>query len=270
MKFFYFLNQKPLITMGNQATLDYNSLFPAETFHFGYADDKGDRLNGHCSTLHVAWPLTGTEPGQQEIADMIACARQNERKLIGQELHDNVNQLLFTVKLFMQMLQPGTERDKDIQQKSIDYLMMAIDEIRKISCEMVTDCNGDIELAESIRSIISDIHFSTSIRIGFSYNSDIELLSIDKKTNLLRIVQEQLKNVISYSKASKVTIDLQVKHDNVVLTVSDNGVGFDARQECRGIGVTNIHDRAHSCNGRAELQTAKDQGCEWVVTIPVA
>jgi signal transduction histidine kinase len=201
---------------------------------------------------------------------MIAYARQNERKLIGQELHDNVNQLLSTVKLFMEMLQPASDRDKTIQQKSVDYVMMAISEIRKISREMVVDGRVDTDLGDSIRSIIRDIHFSTSIRIGFNYNKNIELLSEDKKINLLRIVQEQLKNIVCYSKASEVSIDLVMLHDEVMLSVIDNGIGFDPKEVHTGIGLSNIYDRARACNGRAELQTSRNNGCAWEITIPVA
>jgi two-component system, NarL family, sensor kinase len=79
-----------------------------------------------------------------------------------------------------------------------------------------------------------------------------------------------LKNIVCYSKASEVTIGLELHHDEVVLSVNDNGVGFDPKEVNAGIGLSNIHDRARACNGRAELQTARNSGCTWEITIPVA
>jgi signal transduction histidine kinase len=180
----------------------------------------------------------------KKIADIISWAQENERKMIGRELHDNVNQILSTVKIFIEMLHPQGEREKDIQNKSVEYMIMAIDEIRRISRELVAPKQKMKALADSINTIIDDIHFSTPIKIVFRHHPAIENLDEDKKTALLRIVQEQLKNIMTYSKAKEVVIKIDVRDGKVIMEIKDNGVGFDAAKITKGIGLSNIYERA--------------------------
>jgi signal transduction histidine kinase len=208
--------------------------------------------------------------GGKKIADIIRKTQENERKLIGRELHDNVNQILSTVKLFMGMLQPEKAREKHIRDKSVGYVMMAIEELRKISREMVAATDKETGLAESIQSIIEDIHYCTRMKITFSCHPGIEFLHPDKKIALLRIVQEQLKNIVNYSKAKRVMINLDLRDGNVSMEIKDNGVGFDAAKATKGIGLSNIYERTIYFKGSVDLKTAEGKGCVLSVKLPAA
>jgi signal transduction histidine kinase len=207
---------------------------------------------------------------EKKIADIIAQARENERKMIGQELHDNVNQILSTVKLFLEMLRPQGEVGKEICDKSVEYIIMAIDEIRKISRELVVPKQKMKGLTDSIHAIIDDIHFSTQIKVVFNHHPGIEHLPQDKKTALLRIVQEQLKNIVSYSKAKKVIINMDVQNGKVTMEIKDNGVGFDAQKTSKGIGLSNIYERTIFFKGSVNIKTAEGKGCVLMISLPAA
>lgn len=227
------------------------------------------------SSLTLAWPpkelsVLQTVEDQKRIANVIASVQERERKLIGQELHDNVNQILSTVRLFLGMLQPVKMSDKSIREKSVEYILMAIEEIRKISNGLVMPGDKEKRLVDTIKGLVADIHFSTTIRIEFTYNADSEHLDMEKSTTLLRIVQEQLKNIVKYSKAELVTISLQTYPDEIRLVIRDNGIGFDPKQKSNGIGLYNIYDRARAHNGSVNLQTAKGEGCMLSVILPAA
>jgi len=94
------------------------------------------------SLFDHASPSTANHPGNnrgnQSMAALLANVKHQERKWIGQELHDNVNQILTTTKLFIEMLNPSQVRDQAIKEKTISYVMLAIEEIRRISRELVT------------------------------------------------------------------------------------------------------------------------------------
>ena len=236
---------------------------------YNYAQPAADTR----STLKLVWPLQQvaalqTRVSKEEIAAIVAGAQEKERKLLGQELHDNVNQILSTVRLFIEMLHPADARDTEIRQKTVEYVALAIEEIRKISGELVKPKQNDKGLLDSIQQIIDDIHFSTPIRIVFKYNKGIECLNPDKKITVLRIVQEQLKNVLKYSKATLVNIDLHSRNEKVSLVIKDNGIGFDPEQTRQGIGLFNIKERAQSHNGFADLQAAEGCGCTLSVSLP--
>jgi two-component system sensor histidine kinase UhpB len=146
--------------------------------------------------------------------------------------------------------------------------MMAIEEIRKLSKELVVPQLKEKGLVDSIRVLIEDIHLSDVIRIKFVHDLENELLAPAKKVTLFRIVQEQLKNIIKHSQAGNVDIMLQSKEGQTRLTIKDNGVGFDARQTHRGIGLSNIYERVRFYNGETDIETAPGKGCTLIVSIP--
>ena len=205
---------------------------------------------------------------QREISEAIIRAQEKERTQIGHELHDNVNQILSTVKLFVDMLTPASKEEKKIKTKSIEYILLAIEEIRKLSKELVVPQLKEKGLVDSIRDLIEDIHLSTVIKIKLTHDLENDLLSPGKKITLFRIVQEQLKNIIKHSQASKVDIYLENKEGNTQLMIKDNGIGFDASQTHSGIGLSNIYERVRFYNGSADIQTAPGKGCTLIVTIP--
>ncbi|MES1221513.1 MAG: ATP-binding protein, partial [Bacteroidota bacterium] len=89
------------------------------------------------------------------------------------------------------------------------------------------------------------------------------------KLNMYRIVQEQLNNILKYASATKVRIKLCVAKKKVILTISDNGIGFDTTRIQKGIGLRNIKSRAASYYGTADFTSEPGHGCMLTVAIPV-
>jgi PAS domain S-box-containing protein len=206
---------------------------------------------------------------QIEISETVIRVQEKERTNIGYELHDNVNQILSTVKLFIDMLTPANKKEKEIKAKSIEYILLAVEDIRKLSKELVVPQLNGSGLVGSIQSLIDDIHFSNVIRIKFTHDHENELLSAGKKITLFRIVQEQLKNILKHSGAKHVEIYLQCKNNDVQLTIKDDGIGFDPKQSPRGIGLSNIHERTRFYNGKVDIKTSAGKGCIMIVAIPI-
>ena len=98
-------------------------------------------------------------------------AQEREWNQIGMELHDNVNQILSTTRMFVDMLKPASEEEQKIKEKSIEYLITAIEEIRKLSRELVVPQFREKGLIDSIYSMAEDIQMSSSLRIRFSHAS---------------------------------------------------------------------------------------------------
>ncbi len=198
---------------------------------------------------------------QREISEIAIHVQERERTRIGHELHDNVNQILSTTRMFVEMLTPANEQEKMVKEKSIEYIHASIEEIRKLSKELAAPelkMNG---LEESITSLIDDIHLSSALNIRFENNHDGFLLSQAKRVTIFRVVQEQLKNILKYSKATEVVISLSNTAGTIELLIKDNGVGFDPSQTRRGIGLSNIHDRVRFYNGTVNIDAAPGKGC---------
>lgn len=207
---------------------------------------------------------------QMEITDTIIQVQEQERTRMGHELHDNVNQILSTAKLFVNMIKASGRDQKNFQQKSMEYIQMAVDEIRKLSKELVAPQLKQEKLTETIQRLVDDMMLTGAVEIDFAYDPDADQVSASKKITLFRVVQEQLKNILKHSSAKNVEILLRLKGADVELSITDNGKGFDPLQTPRGIGLSNIHERTKFHNGTVTLKAAKGQGCALKVALPLA
>jgi len=102
----------------------------------------------------------------------------------------------------------------------------------------------------------------------FGFHED--QLPENKKLALFRILQEQLNNIIKHAMAQNVWINLTSTPHHAKLIIKDNGNGFDPAKIRRGLGLTNIINRAELFGGRVEIATSPGKGCKIKVWIPHA
>jgi signal transduction histidine kinase len=199
---------------------------------------------------------------QKEITAAVIRAQETERSQLGLELHDNVNQVLTTVKLYNEMYLTGMVQDKEILLKSSDYIQECINEIRSISKRLSAPTLGSISLQDSIQELVDSINLTNRVRISCAFNGlDLFVVSEDLHLGIYRIVQESLNNVLKYAGADTVLIELNRKENELCLRISDDGQGFDTSIKRKGIGITNMRTRAENLNGSFFLSSAPGQGC---------
>jgi len=206
---------------------------------------------------------------QKDITETIFAVQEKERTRIGHELHDNVNQILGTSKLFMDMIKTASRKDANLKEKVTEYILAAIEEIRKLSKEMVTPQLKEKGLIASINTLVADLKATNTMNVLFFHQDEIEMISNGKKVALFRITQEQVKNTLKYSQAKNLSIDLQSIDRNVQLIIQDDGIGFDISQTRRGIGLSNIYERTRFYNGEVTIESSPGHGCKMVITIPL-
>jgi two-component sensor histidine kinase len=192
-----------------------------------------------------------------------------ETVLIGQELHDNVNQLLCSAKLHLEVLEVYKQDNVEAKQTTQQLLVEAIEEIKKLSRGLVLQQLKKDTLHESIRALIEDFKTLNKINIIFGiHHLDEELLSVNKKFNIYRIVQEQLRNIQEHSKAKTAVITLETYNNNIELIIDDDGVGFDTHLQVKGIGLINIRERVRLLNGHCEITSSPGKGCRVHIILP--
>jgi len=197
-------------------------------------------------------------------------AQEAERSNISRELHDNVNQLLMSAKLFMNSAKADPEKADEHIGKAITYQMMAVEEIRKLSKKLNTSLVKVIGLSRSIDDIIINMKAFQQIETKFLYDQNLEKrLSEDQQLMIFRIIQEQTNNIIKYAEAKNVTICLKEQNNQVYLSITDNGKGFDTSIQSKGIGFINIYNRVDAFGGEVKLNSSPGKGCSLEIIFPI-
>ncbi len=214
--------------------------------------------------------LHEAEKRQKQLMLAIVQTQEKERRAIGNELHDNVNQILTTVKLYLTMARDNDETRENLIPKSIDYIEDCINEIRKLSNRLVSLHRPHIELNDAISELIESIAATGALQLNFNPML-MQGLEISEEVQLAvyRIIQEQLTNVIRHSNAVSVEVSLAGDEQNLYLKIADDGQGFDMGQKRKGVGIMNMYNRAAAVNGLIEIESRPGEGCRLTAEFPV-
>lgn len=202
---------------------------------------------------------------QLEITDAVITAEENEREEIGRELHDNIQQILVSSRLFLSLIKQNdiSESGYSYLQKTNQMIMSAIDEIRNLSHSMIAPFMEETTLKEAIEKIIYNTASTSGIKINMEITGlDEQKLSEKLRLTVYRIIQEQFSNILKYSKASFVSLKIVQDNEKLSLIIKDNGIGFDTSKKTSGIGLMNIKARASLFNGEVSIHSSPGQGFE--------
>lgn len=206
---------------------------------------------------------------QKRIGEAVLNAQERERGEIGRELHDNVNQILTSAKLYQEMALSGTGDPQLFIQQSINLMMMAINENRRLSKRLSATTLGNIKLNESVQELVELVQSTNKFKITIDTTA-INEFEVEQEVHLAiyRILQEHLTNIQRYAGASNVLIFFDWIDDQLVLKISDDGKGFNMNAKRSGIGISNMTMRAESLGGTLIINSAPGIGCVLIVKIP--
>lgn len=205
---------------------------------------------------------------QKEIAKAIIQTQEQERKEIGKELHDNVNQILTTVKLYIENIRSFPEYQATFIEKTVTLTQKAIDEIRLLSKQLVSPVINDLNFKAAIIELVEHYRWLNLFEIEYTFEADENLLDKDMQLTLYRIIQEQMNNIVKHAKATYVTISIVTDKESLTVSLSDDGVGFEATAIVDGVGIRNIKNRAEVYKGVVNLHTSPGKGCSLMITFP--
>ncbi|WP_278034612.1 sensor histidine kinase [Flavobacterium nitratireducens] len=203
----------------------------------------------------------------------IEANRVQEKKRVAQELHDGVLGRMFGVRMNLEGLNQFND-DLAIAQR-LDYLV----ELKKIEQD-VREISHDLnreksELINNFVAIVDNLFeeqrktFSAKLfsTIDSTIRWDLAVNSV--KINLYRIIQESLQNINKYANATTIHVELKRKENTLVLTITDDGAGFNANLKKKGIGLQNMISRAKECKGEFHVQSKIGEGTTITVRIPL-
>lgn len=198
---------------------------------------------------------------QQEMSRRILESQEDERKRIGAGLHDSLGQNLLLIKNLTEMAGQTIQSGAGISPQLQDIAALAaqsLAEVREVCYDLRPYQLDRLGLTGALRSILSRAGVSSSIDITSTIDNLDGLFAKPMEIHFFRIVQEAVNNILKHSKATSVAVGIHRSGDEVVVEISDNGIGYAAQQG--GFGVSGMMERARILGGRLSIASEPGKG----------
>jgi signal transduction histidine kinase/Tfp pilus assembly protein PilF len=198
----------------------------------------------------------------QEIERLKAMMKgeERERSRLARELHDGIGGMITAIKMSLgaaRRVEPGLAQSQSL--KEITRMLKDTGaEIRKTAHNLMPDVLVRNSLPEALMIFCTNIH--QQLPTELSCQGDFSQL--DKATELMlyRMTQELVQNILKHASATRASIELVVHENKLILTVEDNGTGFDTSRESSGFGLQNLRYRVAALQGNISIISEKNQG----------
>jgi signal transduction histidine kinase len=220
------------------------------------------------------------------LADLIAVAVQNarlytqaqelaaleERTRLARELHDSVSQALYGIGLGARTAKMLLERDPSRLKEPLEYVLSLAEaglaEMRALIFELRPESLEQEGLITALVKQAASLQARHNIRVATEF-CDEPPFNIDAKETLYRIAREALHNTVKHAHASEIELKLTTCDEGYLLSIKDNGVGFDPGGSFPGhLGLKSMRERTERMNGSFEVHSRTDAGTHIRVTIP--
>jgi signal transduction histidine kinase len=185
---------------------------------------------------------------------------EKEKQRIGMELHDNICQGLYLIKLkIANSLNDSLDYKKNIIE--IDGVLDdSLLELRNIMFDLRPKITDDFGLFNAVQVLVDNVSKAKKINGNIDYLGEIQKFDLDTDIYIFRIIQESLNNIIKHSEASEFSIQFIYSENNLIIIVSDNGNGFDTSviNRIHSNGLMNMSERVKALNGNMSINSSKN------------
>jgi two-component system NarL family sensor kinase len=204
--------------------------------------------------------------------DKIEEGRTHEKKRISKEIHDGILGKLFGTRLSLDSLNMAiTPEAIKTREKYIDGLKSIEEEIRKISHDLSNDFVSESNFVDIVTALIETQTKAYKLKYTFDNDVSIDWEAVPNKTkiHIYRMLQENLQNIYKHAKAKLVKISFKLKNGVILMTIEDDGEGFNVSKARKGIGLKNIDLRVKEIGGIAKVFSEIGVGTKFEISIPI-
>lgn len=217
------------------------------------------------------------EKGLQALVQRVTQAQEDERERIARELHDETLQALFLLAREQENIAATPESPDSLKERLSRLARLAgnaAEGLRRFSRDLRPSVLNDLGLIPALEWLSSDLSHRTRTETRFHTEGTPRRLPPQVEMALFRITQEALRNVEKYARATSVDFTLSFDTSRVLLTISDDGVGFtvpkslDELVAAGKLGLVGLKERAVLAGGTLEVKSSPGKGTRVSVTIP--
>jgi len=210
----------------------------------------------------------------QHLSERIVLVQEEERNRLSRELHDHTGQALIALKTNLEvidkLLPENVHKSREWLKDSKQFLVKTLEEIRNLSYSLKPPMLDELGLVPTIMEYSKDFSAMTKIMVNVKSNLKDEKLRPNLELSLYRMVQEALTNVVKHSGAKTVQINICHEDSRLVLSIKDDGKGFDTKKmwqegvvDC-GIGLLGMRERFASAGADFQVYSTKGKGTELI------
>lgn len=211
---------------------------------------------------------------REHFASQALMAQEEERKRVARGLHDDTAQLLSSLLVRLSLLDQAASMS-DVRRHRDELMALAaraVEGVRRLALELRPPELDDLGLAEAMRWYMDDLSTRLGIRVYFGPSAPTDRLAPTTELVLYRIVQEAMTNVARHAGAKHVQVSLEFRDSTVVLSVEDDGRGFDVAavlgSKERGMGLMGMQERVSLLGGRLRIQSSPGAGTRVAAEVP--
>ncbi len=194
-------------------------------------------------------------------------AQEKERRRLAREMHDDIGQQISLVELDLHRLRTSIDEglpSSDLKE-SLEHLSRQVNAVgeatRNLSHGLHPIQLEYLGIVPVLKIYCREMERRASISVSLREPAEPFELHPETALCFFRIAQEALHNVVKHSRASKVEVELQARHNQVVLRVADDGVGFASEQDhATGLGLVSMRERVESIGGTVKITSAQRKG----------
>jgi len=214
----------------------------------------------------------------RQLSAHLQITREEERKYLAREIHDQLGQMLTGLRMDIVWLKKKIESTDEAVverfKKALGLLNDTKEAMRRISNDLHPALLGDLGLVAALELHGREFENRCGIKINFSASLD-ELnemeLGQDMTIGLFRVFQESLNNITKHAEAKEVNTLLKKENGNLVMSVHDNGKGFNVSEikQKKTLGLISMQERALMMGGKCEIQSIPCEGTTVSLTVPI-
>jgi signal transduction histidine kinase len=236
--------------------------------------------------IHILRDITERKNSEEELknsreklrnlAAHLNSVREEERKVIAREIHDELAQALTALKMGLVWLDkklPAANKSLTDKIKSMSNLIdMTIYTVRRISSELRPGLLDDLGLQAAIEWQAKEFEDRTGITCEVTFHSDTSNLDQERSTAIFRIFQETLTNVVRHAEATEVSASLEETPDTLIMKVKDNGVGITEEEilNSSSFGIIGMQERTLLLGGDIKIKGVREKGTTVTASIPIS
>jgi len=214
---------------------------------------KQQKINKQINLNHKQELLYIEKERKYEATQAILQGEEQERQRIAQDLHDSMGGMLANIKMTVSTM--NLDKAAEIGRK-IDATIL---EMRRISRNLMPETLKNLGLEIALRELCESMS-QKNFTIQFEAYNLAENITFQTQLALYRITQEAISNVIKYAQADIVIVQISQNEDTLILTIEDDGIGFEKSEIAYGLGLKNIENRTRLINGSFDIVTEKGNG----------